>query len=640
MAEGFISDEDVERVRTATDIVTLFSEIVPLTQKGSSYWCVCPFHNDKNPSLKIDPSRQSFHCFGCNASGDVFKFVQLTEDVNFPDAVRKLADRAHIELTSSGKASVPSSYMAKLKEICRATSEYYHKQLKRLRSPEADAARAYLGGRSLGGQVPDRWNLGFAPGRGALVRHLTSLGFSGKEMVDADVAVLGDDGRVKDRFWNRIMFPIYDVKGDCIAFGGRVVGKGEPKYMNSKETPIFKKSKELFGLDRAKDAIVASGVAIVMEGYTDVILAHEAGVTNCVATLGTALTINHIRVLSRFTKQRIVYLFDGDEAGQKAIERALQFIDFSMTPEAGRLQVELYAVTLPDNLDPADYISAYGADAFRERVDEAVPLLEFGIERQLARYDLNRAEGRSAALAAALQVLAPIKDSILAKDYACQLAGRLRIREEVALDQLRQVKPKQALPSQSEQNVAPAANVNITADGDVVVSNRAEVHGESETLPDYEDSRLRFEREFLSVIACNPAQARFYAALLSDIAWRAPIHKALASYISDALIANPNMSVAALTSGANAVSPLASAILLGGQMVDAEDISSVLTFLLEELSIGDLEDRLARMRSRLSALQRSGKSESDEANRLFADISAGQKDLLQLRKNHKPLSNG
>ena len=639
MADGFISDDDVERVRTATDIVTLFSEIVPLTQKGSSYWCVCPFHNDKNPSLKIDPSRQSFHCFGCNASGDVFKFVQLTEDVNFPDAVRKLADRAHIELASTGKASVPSSYMAKLKEICRATADFYHKQLMRLRSAEADAARAYLGGRSLGGKVPDRWSLGFAPGRGALVRHLTSLGFSGKEMVDADVAVLGEDGRVKDRFWNRIMFPIYDVKGDCIAFGGRVVGKGEPKYLNSKETPIFKKSKELFGLDRAKDAIVASGVAIVMEGYTDVILAHEAGVANCVATLGTALTINHIRVLSRFTKQRIVYLFDGDEAGQKAIERALQFIDFSMTPEAGRLQVELYAVTLPDNLDPADYISAYGADAFRERVDEAVPLLEFGIERQLSRYDLNRAEGRSAALASALQVLAPIKDSILAKDYACQLAGRLRIREEVALEQLRQVKPKQQLASQDAQ-AAPASKVSVTADGDVVAQARPEVHGETEILPDYEDSRLRFEREFLSVVACNPVQARFYAALLPGISWRVGVHKALASYLADTLASNPDISVAALASGANAVSPLASAILLGGQMADASDIPSVLTFLLEELSIGDTEERLARMRSRLVMLQRSGKADSDEANALFADISSGQKDLLQLRKNHKPLVYG
>ena len=637
MAEGFISDEDVERVRTATDIVTLFSEVAPLTQKGSSYWCVCPFHNDKNPSLKIDPARQSFHCFGCNASGDVFKFVQLSDNVTFPDAVRKLAERAHIELTSTGRSLHPTGYTAKLKAICKATAEFYHTQLKRLRSPEADSARSYLAGRGMGGAVPAHWMLGFAPGRGALVRHLTSLGFSGQEMVDADVAVLRD-GKVQDRFYNRIMFPIFDVKGECIAFGGRVIGKGEPKYLNSKETPIFKKSKELFGLDKAKDAIVASGVAVVMEGYTDVIIAHEAGIGNCLATLGTALTINHIRVLDRWTK-RIVYLFDGDEAGQRAIERALQFIDFSMTPEAGRTRVDLYAVTLPDNMDPAEYIAAHGADAFRERVGEAVPLLEFGIERQLSRFDLTRAEGRSAALAAALQVFAPIKDSILAKDYACQLAGRLRIREEVALDQLRQVKaPATASTADTETAVdATRTPVVVNAQGVPTAQHHPQVLGTDETLPDYDNPRLRFERELLSVAACNPQDAAAYVILFPDILWRVGVHKALASYLADTLTANPGTSCATLVSGAGGISPLASAILLGGQLVDGRDAATTLAYLFEELTIGDMEESIARKRGRLAALQRDGRADSSDADALFVEITQAQKDLATLKKNHKPL---
>ncbi len=630
-----ISSDDIEKVRAATDIVSLFSEVVPVTQKGSSYWCVCPFHNDKNPSLKIDPARQSFHCFGCNASGDVFKFVQLTDNVNFPDAVRKLADRAHIELHESGKPSVPSSHLARLKAVCDATAKFYHTQLMRLRTSDVDAARAYLSGRSLGGQIPNSWNLGFAPGRGALVRHLTSLGFSGMEMVDADVAILGDDGKLKDRFYNRIMFPIYDLKGDCIAFGGRIVGKGEPKYLNSKETPIFKKNKELFGLNKARDAIVASGVAIVMEGYTDVIAAHEAGVKNAVATLGTALGINHIRLLSRFAKHRIVYLFDGDEAGQKAIERALQFIDFSMTPEAGRTQVELYAVTLPDNMDPAEYLAAYSAQDFNAVIDEAVPLLEFGIERKLSRYDLTRAEGRSAALAAALQVLAPIKDSILAKDYACQLAGRLRIREEVALEQLRSVQPK---PTYGEaQPESRFTQVDVSSTGEVVAKQQSAVLGLEERLPDYDDSRLSFERELLSVVACNPQQSANFAQLLDGIEWRVAVHKALASYLAESVAANLGISCAALVSEAERVTPLASAILLGGRMGAASNIGEVLTYLYEELSIGDLEESIARNKSRLASLKRAGKGESTEANDLFRDISSAQKTLLELKKSHQPL---
>ena len=607
---GSISEEDVEKVRTATDIVQLFSEVVPLQQKGNGYWCCCPFHNEKTPSCKIDPARQTFHCWGCSASGDVFSFVKLMDGVDFPDAVRKLAERAHIPISEGGKAAMPSGQKARLKEICKLTAEFYHTQLMRLRTPVADSARAYLAGRSLGGQVPKNWNLGFAPGRGALVRYLTSKGYKGQEMVDADVAV-SRDGRFQDRFYDRIMFPIYDIKGDCIAFGGRIIGKGEPKYLNSKETAIFKKSHELFGLDKAKDAIAATGVAVVMEGYTDVILSHESGFRNAVATLGTALTINHIRILAKHAKKRIVYLFDGDEAGQKAIARALQFIDYSMTPEAGRMQVDLCAVTLPDGLDPADYISAFGVEEFRARVDEAVPLLQFGVEREVSRFDLNSAEGRSAALAAGLKVLAPIKDSILAKDYACQLAGRLRIREEVALEQLRSLSAQTVVPEPQE------AVMNAAGD-----------------LPDYLDPRLRFEMELLSTVAANPAEVRGLAPLLGEIRWRDKLHRVLASYLTDALAQHPNISCPALVSGAAQSVPQAASILLAGRMDSQASPTELFRYLYEELVIGDREEAIARNRAKLAALDG---DDAAKADALFAAITAAQKELQTLRKSHKPL---
>ena len=632
MAEGFIFDEDIDRVRSATDIVALFAEVVPLQQRQSQYWCCCPFHNEKTPSLKIDPARQSFYCFGCHQGGDVFKFVQLTDDVSFPDAVRKLAERAHIELSNSGKPSVPTSYKARLREICRLSAEYYHRQLMRLRSEKADEARAYLAGRALGGSVPNTWNLGFAPGRESLVHHLSSKGFTGQEMVDADVAVMNPDGKLRDRFYDRIIFPISDEKGEVIAFSGRVIGKGEPKYLNSRETAIFKKKEEIFAFDRAKNSITATGTAVVMEGYTDVILAHEAGFTNAVATMGTALTIQHIRKLSKFAKRRIVYLFDGDEAGQRAIQRALQFIDFSMTPEAGRTKVELYAVTLPDNLDPADYITQYGVEEFRARVDEAVPLLEFGMAREMARFDLSRPEGRSAALASCLNLLAPIKDSILAKEYAVQMAGRLRIREEVALDQLRQVKPPAQIREDWSQEAGSEGSSGDT--GQVSQTGAANI-----VQTDYEDPRLRFEREFLSAVACNPLESDPYVPALPTIVWRSRLHKVLASYLSDAITSTPSITCASLVAGAEKAFPTATAVLLGGRMADAGDIETLLAYLYEELVIGDMEEAIAKDRARLATLQHAGEGEDEEADALYKRIADAQRELTALKKVHRPLGN-
>ena len=233
-----------------------------------------------------------------------------------------------------------------------------------------------------------------------------------------------------------------------------MIGKGEPKYLNSQETPLFHKGRMLYALDKAKAAMASTGVAVVSEGYTDVIAMHEAGIRNAVATLGTALTRTHIRVLSRHARNRIVYLFDGDAAGQRAADRALQFIDSSMTPEAGAARIDLFAVTLPDNLDPAEFIDAHGGQELQALIDQAKPLLEYGIDRRLGNWDLSRAEGplrppspmRSACLA-------PIKDSLLAKDYARQIASRARADEKDVLEQLAALKPPRVFDAE-----APAAD--------------------------------------------------------------------------------------------------------------------------------------------------------------------------------------
>ncbi|MEG2531365.1 MAG: DNA primase, partial [Raoultibacter sp.] len=272
-----ISEEDIRRVREASDLVAIVGERTPVRQRGRDFWCCCPFHDEKTPSCKIDPTTQLWHCFGCGEGGDVFSFIMKLDDIQFPDAVRLLADRANIQIRESGgKPQVAQSYKARLKEICKQTALFYHTQLMRSSKKPASEARDYLSKRDLGGSVPKTWELGFAPGSGALVRHLRAAGFKEKEMIDANVAVKSDTRGVSDRFYNRIIFPIFDLQGDCIAFGGRVIGQGEPKYLNSQETPIFHKSEVLFGLDKAKASLTSTGIAVVVEGYTDVICLHEA----------------------------------------------------------------------------------------------------------------------------------------------------------------------------------------------------------------------------------------------------------------------------------------------------------------------------------------------------------------------------
>lgn len=614
-----ISEEDIQKVREANDLVAVIGERTPVKQRGRDFWCCCPLHNEKTPSFKIDPATQLWHCFGCGEGGDVFSFIMKTEDLNFPEAVRRLAERAHIEISDAGgPRSVGSSKKARLKAVCEETADFYHTQLMRNPGPEASAARNYLGARGLGGDVPKTWRLGFAPGRGQLVRHLAAKGFKPDEMVQANVALAGDGGRLRDRFYNRVMFPINDPQGECIAFGGRVVGKGEPKYLNSQETPLFHKSQVLYGMEKAKASMASTGTAIVCEGYTDVIALHEAGIRNAVATLGTALTMRHIRLLARHAQHRIVYLFDGDEAGQRAADRALAFIDDSMTPEAGRTKIELAAVTLPDNLDPADFVSDRGGAALQELVEHAQPLLKYGIDRRLARHDLSRAEGRSAALADALSVLAPIKDSMLARDYAVQIASRCRAREEDVLDQLGKLKPPRA---------ADAEGADAAADNEP----RRVSQPRRERLPQPEVNRRRFERQLLALIASRPDLGLLHADALAQTQWHEPAHATIAQSMLDTLAEDPAAQPARLVSEVARVLPAATGILTAGAESAVEDEGRLASFLVEELSIGDAEDAVAAFKAQLSDPSR---LPADEYEMLFEAVAAMQQDLTRRRAAH------
>lgn len=614
---GF-SEEDIRKVREANDLVELFAERSVMRQRGKDFWCCCPFHQEKTPSCKVDAVSQTWHCFGCGEGGDVISYIRKIDDVDFVDAVRFLARRANIELQETDRTNRARSKKARLKAVCSEAASYYHTLLMRSADAEAAAAREYLSGRSLGGSVPSAWNLGFAPGRCRLVTHLKSLGYTEEEMIEANVAVRGRQG-VQDRFFNRVMFPINDIRGDCIAFGGRVVGQGEPKYLNTGDTPIFHKSEVLYALDKAKAAMASTGDAIVVEGYTDVIALHEAGFTNVVATLGTSLTRQHIRLLSHHAKKRIIYLFDGDEAGQRAADRALQFIDSSITEQAGANKVDLCAVTLPDNLDPAEYIAAYGKESFASVLDSAVQLIRFGIDRRIARFDVSTAEGRARALREALSVLAPIKDSVLAKTYAAYIAARVRMQEDDVLQQLARVKPAPTI-DYDERNQRAAAQ------------QAAAQRSTKRELSAAERNRLKTEREFLSLCAQNPAMIPEFLNELGQTDWHERVHRELAEALMDIIVESPTLTVVELLDKAQQRCSYAQRILTASSTQGHGSAYSTLRYLADDLSIGDLEAALVAMRSQVML------AESEEESQVIVQsILALQTELNALRLRHGPL---
>lgn len=598
---GRISDEDIQRVRDATDVASLIGESIVLKQKGRLFWGLCPFHGEKTPSFKVDPSLQLWKCFGCGEGGDVFRFVMKTENVDFPDAVRILADRANIELHEEA-GGIPRSHKERVVACCGATADYYHRLLTGSRDPGPKAAREYLAGRGFGSDVAKAWQLGYSAGHGSLVKHLTAEGYSVDEMVDANVAMKTGSGALKDRFYERVMFPIRDLNGRVIAFGGRILGSGEPKYLNSSDTPVFKKSANLYAIDRAKGTIVSTGTAIVTEGYTDVIALHSAGLTNAVATLGTALTRQHIKLLGRFAR-RIVYLFDGDEAGMRAADRAVEFVDLTAGPEAGNSRVELSMAIIPQGMDPADFVATQGPEAMNALVDSAEPLLRFAIDRRLGRWDLDRPEERNQALPDAAAVLAPLKGSLLAQDYAAYIAGRLFTTTDKVIRAIEQTRVA-PLPAE-EPSQEPAAAVEVLT------------------------PQLRAERDLLTLSIRHRELRGEARQLLADDLLTDSRHVTIAEVIAEA---PSGVEAPALIGMVAARLPDASNLISSADEVPEEDagVAAMAAGLHVRLKEFALERRIAAKKARLrDSRELKAPGEDDE---LLKEISALQRELDALRR--------
>lgn len=600
---GRISDEDIQRVRDATDVVALISDSVVLQKKGRLFWGRCPFHGEKTASFKVDPATGLWHCFGCGAGGDAFGYLMKRENLEFPEAIRVLADRARIELVESGEAGPSRGRRDRIMAAHDEAAEFYHKHLVSSHDEGASKAREYLKNRGFGIDVAKRWQLGWAPGRGALVRHLNDQGFTSEEIVEANLGLKSDDGRVKDRFYERIMFPIRDIGGRGVGFGGRVVGAGEPKYLNTSETPVFHKSQNLYAIDLAKNEIVKAGAAVVVEGYTDVIALHEAGIRNVVATLGTALTRKHVKLLGRFSS-KVIYLFDADEAGLRAAERAGEFIDVAIAP-AGATAIDLRVAVIPEGKDPADYVAEGGTEAMSAVLEASVPLMQFVLDRRMARHDLGVPEGRARALADVASVLTTVKGSLLAQDYTNKVADRLGTDYDTVSRAIESARP---------------AYVTGDEPGDAGIA--AEIVPETPSSP-----KTRAERALVGLIASYPSLRQGARKLLETGLLEDARAVALLGVVIDAGQAEAPEIVASLT----ARDPEAAALLSAGLMSLPKDSSPEVAAsdLLSKLKEIAIERQIIQGKARMRSLD--PVKERAEYDDLFKEISSLTMQLNTLR---------
>ena len=413
------SDDIIEEVRMRNDIVDIVSQYVKLTRRGSTYFGLCPFHNEKTPSFSVTPSKQMYYCFGCGAGGNVFNFVMEYENYTFGEALQHLADRAGVQLPKieySGEAKAKAERRAALLEINKQAAGYFYYQLRRESGAQA---HAYLTGRGLTDETILHFGLGFAgQGGGELYQYLKKEGYSDQILKETGLFKMDERG-VYDKFWNRVMFPIMDVNNRVIGFGGRVMGDAKPKYLNSPETKIFDKSRNLFGLNYAKRG--KRNNMILCEGYMDVIALHQAGFTNAVASLGTAFTEQQANLIRRYTDE-VLLTYDSDGAGVKAAMRAI--------PMLRRAGITGKVIHMEPYKDPDEFIKNLGADEFEKRIEEAQNSFFFEIEVTKRNYSMSDPDQKTKFIHEIARKLLVFEDKIQRNNYLEAVAARYNIKTE------------------------------------------------------------------------------------------------------------------------------------------------------------------------------------------------------------------
>ena len=451
-----LPDRFLDELIARTDIVDLVSESVRLTKKGSSYWGCCPFHSEKTPSFHVVPDRQIYKCFGCGKGGGVISYVMELENLPFRDAVAVLAKRAGMAMPEIGG---PSAGMRERREKIlemnkKAAQAFYHW----LNAPEGAEGLRYLRGRGLSRRTLTSFGLGFAPDRwDALIREMAAQGYDKRDLLDAGLAVSNKDGRIYDRFRNRVMFPIIDVRGNVIGFGGRVMDDSTPKYLNSPDTPVYNKSRNLFALNIAKKS--RAGRVILTEGYMDTIALHQAGFDSAVASLGTSLTEEHAQLLSRYFKEAVIS-YDGDGAGVAAAQRAIPLLE-----KAG---LKVKVLRMQGAKDPDELIKKSGPQAFRRLLDQSENQVDYRLAQIEKNFDLTDDTQKVAFLQQAAQLLSTLPSAVEREIYgghAAQMAGITPEAMKLEVDRALKHRLRREQKQQQRRDLAPAAQLQPKARG-------------------------------------------------------------------------------------------------------------------------------------------------------------------------------
>lgn len=492
-----VSVDQKKQVKAANDIVDVVSGYIPVISAGKDFKAVCPFHNDTRPSLQVSRQFQNFRCWSCGQTGDVFEFVMKFEKVGFGEALRMLADRAGIKL--DGKSSPEDETRSRLIRAMKWAEAKYQTCL--MEGDSAEAAREYLGERRLGGATVRQFGLGFAPPAGDwLVRQAERDDVPEDVLLEVGLIAKRDENRgFYDRFRDRVMFPIRDARGQTVGFGGRILPSSPyaargPKYYNSAETPLFRKSELIYGLDLARQAATAAGSLAVVEGYTDVMMAHQHGVGNVVATMGTALTLSHVMQLRRYAA-KVVLVFDGDEAGETATDKALELF-------WSQHDIDITVTTLPDGLDPCDLlVQPDGPQVFKDRLAAAQSVLEYKLDGLFRRIPQTTAENIQQIVDRMLGVIAVAPDMPSARHQLRQqsaitrIAHRLGLRQETLWARLAELKGERRraerdaprAPVAAKVPLNPAAMVDMPANG-----------------PKLSPAELALEKQLLQLLLAEP----------------------------------------------------------------------------------------------------------------------------------------
>jgi DNA primase len=606
---GRIRDDDIASVRERVPIEQVIGDYVSLRNAGGGRLKgLCPFHDEKTPSFNVNTTLGFYKCFGCGVSGDVITFVREMEHLDFSDAVEVLARRAGIELRREEGGSAPDRQSGQRQRLLDAHVAAAAHFVEQLQSPEAEIGRTFLTERGFDPAAWAHFGVGYAPnGWDNTLKVLRAKGFSDAELLAAGIVSAGQRGPI-DRFRGRLIWPIRDRKGDIIGFGARRLREDDngPKYLNTPETALYKKSQVLYGLDLARHEMAKQLKAVVVEGYTDVMACHLAGEPTAVATCGTAFGEEHVQILRRMLmdqdelRGRVIFTFDGDEAGRNAALKAF----------AGeqRFVTQTFVAVQPDGLDPCELRQQRGDTAVRDLIASHIPLAEFAIRATLERHDLTIPEGRIAALAATAPVVAVLKDTSLRDEYARRLAGWLGMEVEPVLSRVRR-------GSQSAE----------ARDDRAAVTQRGQRPSAAEQQrPDPRDPRLIVEREVAKLVVQRPALAGPVFDGLGDECFTSPAYAAVRAAVAKAggaaRATSGNEWVAKVQEGAetDAVRDLVTELAVEPMQSRQDDdvrYAGALLIRLEEMA---LTRRIQELKSRLQRL--SPVEQAEDYNRMFGEL--------------------